>query len=138
MNLADVMDEIGDAVDRIPGLNVYRWPADEITPPAAVVAYPSIDLDAAFQRGLDRWTGALLVLVDRVFDKATRDQMSELMSGDGPRSIVEAFWQWDWQACDYARPVSTTDPDVITVAGVDYLGYAIQLDIAGPGRRQEG
>lgn len=138
MILSDVMDEIGDAVDGIAELNVYRWPSDEITPPAAVVAYPSMDLDAAFQRGLDLWTGRLLVLVDRVYDKSTRDQMSELMSGDGPRSVIEAFWQRDWQSCDYARPANVTDPDVINFAGVDYLGYVITLDIAGPGRRQEG
>lgn len=132
-----MMDEIGDVAETIPGLHVYRWPADEISPPAAIVAYPSMDLDAAFQRGLDRWTGALILLVDRVWDRSTRDQISPLVSGDGGGSIVEAFYAHDWQSCAYARPTGTSEPDTISIAGVDYLGYVFELDIAGNGR-QEG
>lgn len=136
MILRDVMDEIGKALEPIPGLHVYPWPADEISPPAAMVTYPSINIDAAFQRGLDRWTGGVLVLVERVFDRASRDQMSPFVSGDGGGSIIAALKAHDWQKCSYARPVGTADPEPLPVGGVIYLAYFFELDIAGPGTEE--
>lgn len=134
MNLADVMDEIGDVADTIAGLRVYRWPADEITAPAAMVTYPeAIEFDAAFQRGTDRWAGpGLLVATGRLYDRSARDQISRYVSGDGPESIVAAFYAHDWQTCAYARPVRATF-DAIQVAGVEYLAALFELDIAGNG-----
>lgn len=136
MNLADVMDEIGDVADTIAGLRVYRWPADEITPPAAMVTYPeSVDFTVAFQRGTDRWQGGLLVAAGRVWDRAARDQMSRYVSGDGAESIMAAFYAHDWQSCAYVRPVRATF-DAIQVAGVEYIAALFELDIAGPGTQE--
>ncbi len=137
MRLDQVMDEIAAVADQIPGLTTYAWPADEISPPAAMVTYPEeISLDTAFQRGTDRWNGGLIVLVDRVWDRSTRDQISRYTAGDGPESIKAAFYAHDWQACAYVNPRRVTF-DVIAVAGVDYLAALFDLDIAGNGT-QEG
>lgn len=133
MNLAAVMDEIGDVAETIPGLHVYRWPVDEATPPAAWPTYPAeMPFDAAFQRGTDRWSGGLLVVVGRVWGRAARDQLSKYVSGDGRDSIVAAFLAHDWRACAYARPTRAV-PDAIQVGGVDMLAALFELDIAGPG-----
>jgi hypothetical protein len=137
MKLDAVMDEIGDVAATIPDLNVYRWPADEITSPAAMVTYPdSMTFDAAFQRGTDRWRCGLIVAVAKAFDKSTRDQMVRYVAGDGPESIKAAFYAHDWQACAYARPDRVTF-DVLTIAGVEYLAALFDLDVAGNGT-QEG
>lgn len=136
MNLADVMDEIGDVAATIDSLHVYRWPADQVTPPAAWPTYPvAIEFDAAFQRGTDRWQAGLIVAAGKVYDRATRNQLARYTDGDGPESIKAAFWSHDWQACAYARPVRVTF-DAITVAGVDLMAALFELDIAGPGLRE--
>lgn len=136
MILSRVMDEIGDVADTIDGLHVYRYPADEITPPAAMVTYPeAIEFDAAFQRGTDQWTGGLLVAGGRVWDRAARDQMSRYVSGDGAESIKAAFYAHDWQSCAYVRPVRATF-DAIQVAGVEYIAALFELQIAGNGTEE--
>ncbi len=35
MNLADVMDQVGDRLETIAGLRVYRYPSDSPAAPAA-------------------------------------------------------------------------------------------------------
>lgn len=55
MNLGEVMDEIGDRLDTIAGLRVYRFPPDNVQPPAAVVTYPdSYMYHQTFRNGMDR------------------------------------------------------------------------------------
>lgn len=136
MILADVMDEIGDVAETIPGLHVYRWPVDEATPPAAWPTYPvELGVLGSFQRGTMRWQGGLIVAVGRIWDRATRDQLSKYVSDDGPESITAAFYAHDWQACAYAQPVRWR-PDAINLAGVDLMAAVLDLDIAGPGLRE--
>lgn len=54
MNLAAVMDELGAALGTIPGLRVFPYWADRITPPAAVVGWPDpLTYDATMRRGSD-------------------------------------------------------------------------------------
>lgn len=133
MILADVMQELADVADGIPGLTCYGWPTEEATPPAAWPIYPArMPVNAAFQRGTDRWQGGLWVAVGRVWDKATRDQLSRYTAGDGPESVIAAYFAHDWQTCAYARPVEWTF-DAIQLAGVEMMAALLELDIAGPG-----
>ena len=137
MRLADVMDEVAVVAGTIPGLTTYAWPTDEASPPAAWPTYPvEMTVNVAFQRGTDRWQGGLWVATGRVWDRETRDALSRYTAGDGPESIVAAFFAHDWQACGYARPVRWTF-DAITIAGVEMMAALLDLDIAGPGL-QEG
>lgn len=133
MNLTDVMQELADVADMVEGLNCYGWPAEEATPPAAWPTYPArMPVNAAFRRGTDRWQGGLWVAVGRVWDKATRDQLSRYTAGSGPESIIEAYTNHDWRSCSYARPVEWTF-DAIELAGVPMMAALLELDIAGPG-----
>jgi hypothetical protein len=130
MILSRVMDEIGDVADKVEGLHVYRWPSDEVTPPAALVGYPDITLDAAFQRGTDRWTGGLILAVDRLQDRSTRDKLSRLIE-----QIVPEFVAHDWQSCAYARLVNG-QPDAFMIGAVEFAVYLFEIDIAGPGTEE--
>lgn len=137
MKLSAVMDELAAVAGQAPGLHTYGWPVDEATPPAAWPTYPQeMDPLAAFRQGTVRWRAGLWVAVGKVWDRATRDQLSAYTADDGPESIVALFLAHDWQACSYAAPVRWTF-DAVTIGAVEMMAALLELDIAGPGL-QEG
>lgn len=134
MDLGAVMDEVGDRLDTITGLRVYRYPPDNVQPPAAIVSYPeTITYDETMRRGMDRYTNhTVAVLVGKVSDRATRDNISVYADGAGDRSIKALLDGTGYETCDSVR-VTSADFDIVTIASVDYLGVMFNLDIAGPG-----
>lgn len=133
MILFDVMAEIGEALDVVPDLNVYAHPVDSISPTAAIVQFPNMTFDAAFQRGTDRWEGGILIAVSRVWDRAALTAVSPFVSGSGGGSIHAALRAHDWQTCSFVRATGLTWPSGTTIGGVDYVAAQFALDIAGPG-----
>jgi len=86
--LADVMDELAARIDTIDGLRVHAFPPDNVHPPAAIVTYPDEYMyDKTFGRGMDRLTIPVVVLVGKVSDRKSRDQLGAYVDGSGPRSI---------------------------------------------------
>lgn len=135
MNLADCMDAVGDRLDTITGLRVYRYPPDDLAAPAAVVTYPDEYLyDETLGRGMDRITLPVVVFVGKVSDRASRDRIAAYADGAGARSVkgtLEADVE-SYTAFDSVR-VTGAEFDTIQVAGVDYLAVTFSLDIAGEG-----
>lgn len=141
MNLADVMDEVAGVLDNIEGLRVHAFPADKVTPDAAVVTYPeSYEFDATYGRGTDRMTLPVVVLVGRVTDRKARDRIGQYADGSGVKSVkewIEKFnpsnpFPLNWNSFDTAR-VTTVEFDIIRVAEVDHLTAEFSLDIVGKG-----
>jgi hypothetical protein len=126
------MDEIGDALDTIDGLRVYRWPADAPAVPAAIVLYPAIRFNEAFQRGADLAEGEILVVAGRAFDRAARDAISKYCDGDSASSVMGAIYSHTFTSCSFCH-VTDAEPDFVQIAGVDYIGYRFPLAIGGPG-----
>jgi hypothetical protein len=88
MNLADVMDAVGDRLDTIAGLRVFAYPPGSVTPPAAVVSYPEgIEFDATYGRGSDRMTLPVVVVVGKASDRAARDKLGAYCDGSGASSV---------------------------------------------------
>lgn len=133
MILVDVMEEIGEALGVLPDVNVYAHPVDSITPAAAIVQFPNMDFDTAFQRGLDRWEGGIILAVSRVWDRAALTAISPFVSGAGGGSVHAALRDHTWTTCTYARATNLLWPNGYQVAGVDYVAARFTLDIAGPG-----
>lgn len=139
MKIDDVMDEIGDALDTIPGtLRVYRFPVDSIEPPAAIVQLPTIEYDRAFARGLDQVDGGIIVAVSRAWDRAARDAITKFIGGeDSPESIHAALHRRttanEWTSCAYARVVRSYPLRGFTLAEAPFAAYQFDLDIAGNG-----
>jgi hypothetical protein len=136
MNLADVMDEVGDLLDQIIGLRVYRYPPDNVAVPAAVVDLPeSYAYDETCGRGMDRLSLPVAVLIGKVSDRASRDAIAPYFDGSGSQSVktvVEAGTPYD--SFDTVRVTAADDPfEVWTFGGVSYLAGRFLLDIAGPG-----
>lgn len=135
MNLVDVVEEIGDALDSIPGLRVLRYPSDTITPPTAIIQFPTMNYDQAFQRGLDRWEGGVAVCVSSVWDRSAFLTIAPYVDAGSDMSIHAALRnRSDWTSCAYARAVRCTWPaGGYEINGINYVAAQIDLDIAGTG-----
>ena len=128
------MDQVGDAVDTIAGLNVYRWPTDRPSVPAAIVTYPdAIQFDAAMRRGQDQMPALhLVVLVGKVSSRAARDRISRYCDGASSSSIKARVEAHTYTACDPPRVVEV-EFDIVTMNGVEYLSATFTIAIAGNG-----
>lgn len=133
MNLADVMDEIADALGTIAGLRVTSYSAESISPPAAWVEWPDgVNFDAAMGRGGDRMTLPVRVAVGKVDARSSRTQLAAYCDGSGPSSIKAAIESRSPLSYGSAR-VTQAEFGVIVVAGVDYLAATFSIDIIGTG-----
>ncbi len=133
MDLADVMDQVGDQLDTIDGLRVSRFPPDQVIPPAAVVTYPEdLTFDATYQRGADTMLLPVIVVVGKVSDRASRDQLAKYCAGSGPESVKAVVEAGTYTAFDSAR-VQSAEFDILKIAGVEYVGATFTLDITGNG-----
>ncbi|MFE9748452.1 hypothetical protein ACFYOT_26395 [Saccharothrix saharensis] len=133
MNLADVMDELGTALEAIEGLRVHPYYADRIAPPSAVVGWPDpLDYDATMGRGADRVTLPVYVLVGKVDARSARDRLAVYLDGSDSKSVKAALDNGTYTACDSVTVTSAT-VESISVAGVEYLGGVFQVDIFGSG-----
>lgn len=133
MILGDVMDQLATALGTISGLRVFPYPPDSLNPPAAVVSYPdTLTFDETYGRGMDRISIPVVVVVGRVSDRASRDQLSAYCNGSGDSSIKAALESSTYTACSTVRAASV-DFDVVTIGGTDYMAALFTLDISGSG-----
>lgn len=133
MNLADVMDQVATQLDTITGLRVYAYPADSVAPPAAIVSYPeTYTFDAAYGRGSDQLTLPVIVVVGKVSDRATKENLGSYVDGSGSQSIKAVVEAGTYTAFDSVR-VADVEFDTVTIAGTDYMAGLFTLDIMGSG-----
>lgn len=133
MNLADVMDDLGAALDTIDGLRVHAYGADRITPPAAVIAWPEeLTYDAAMQRGADQAEIPVVVLVARADVRTARDVLARYCDGVGAHSVKSAVDGYTATAYDSAR-VMRVEFGPATFAAVEYLAATFYIDVIGKG-----
>jgi hypothetical protein len=133
VKLADVMDELAAELDTITGLQVIAYPAKSVVVPAAVIDFPeTYSYDATFGRGTDTLTIPIHVAVGDVWDKNTRDTLSQFVDGSGVASVKAVLEAGTYTACD---TVSVTEVEFapIQIAGVVYFGAVFTVEIAGPG-----
>lgn len=133
MIIGDVMDQVGDQLDTITGLRVFRYPPGSVTPPAAVVSYPdNLEYDATYGRGMDRLTLPVVLVVGKASDRATRDAITQYAAGAGAKSIKAVLEVGVYTAFDTLR-VKDAEFDVISIGGTDYMAAVFTIDISGSG-----
>jgi len=131
--LSEVMDELANALEGIPGLQVDAHPVGTVVVPQAIVSYPTnINFDETYGRGMDRMEGNVIVVVGKTIDIATRTAISAYCDGSGDQSIKAALEGATYTALDLVRVVSA-EFDSVIYAGVEYLAAMFTLDITGPG-----
>lgn len=134
MNLGAVMDEAATAVGALTGLSVFRYPPSSIDPPAAIVSYPqSVDYDETYRRGTDQFTDLEITLVvGRVDDLSTRDQVAAWSAGSGGQSVKAALEAHRWVTCDDLT-INSCEFEAWDLAGVPYLAAIFKATAVGPG-----
>jgi len=133
MNLGAVMDDLGAALDTIPGLRVFPYWADKVTPPAAVVTWPDpLTYDTAMVRGADTAELPVYVVVGKVDARSTRDRLAQYADGSGTHSVKAAVESYAATAYDIAR-VNRVEFGGISIGGTEYLAATFYIDITGKG-----
>ncbi len=133
MVVTDVMDELGAALEAIPNLRVFPFPADTASPPAALVGYPdTIQFDVAMGRGVDRVTFPVFVLVGRLSDRSSREALGPFLDGAGAHSVKQALKDGTYVAASTVRAASAR-VEVVTMNSIDYLAAIFSVDVTGSG-----
>lgn len=140
MKLGDVMDEVAERLRLAPSLvgRTFAYPPATVSPPAAIVSYPTDGkFDETYGRGVDHWTGVVVVVVGRPTERQSRDLLAKYIDGDGAESVKALLdGDGDYESCDSVT-VTSWETDVYTIGGTDYLTAVFSLDIWGPGRVEE-
>ena len=132
MDLADVMTELGTALEAIDGLRVFDYLADRVTPPAAVLAWPDIAYDVVLRRGGDQMTFPVYVVVARSDARTARDNLAPYLAGSGGSSVKAALEGGSYTACDLAR-VRTARVEPVVIADTPYLAAVFDVEVTGTG-----
>lgn len=125
------MGGLATRLETISGLRVFAHPPDNLTPPAAVVAFPDgIEYDTTMARGADRLSVPVHVLVGRVSDRSAANELGLYLSAPGAKSVKAAI-EADKTLGGAAQTTCVTDANVeiFTVAGVDYLAATFTADV---------
>lgn len=133
MNTLSVMQEIATQLGTIDGLRVHIAAPGTVTPPAAVVAYPTqIDYDGTYGRGMDTMTVPVVVMIGRPTDRATVELLSAYCDGSGAKSVKAVLQAGTYTAFDGLR-VRGAEFDALSMAGTEYMTALFELDIWGQG-----
>ena len=133
MILSDVMDQLATQLDTITGLRVSAYPPDNVQVPVAVVGFPeSIQFDLTFGRGVDHIEFPVFVLVGKVWDRTTRDEIAAYCSGSGAKSVKAVLAAGTYTAMSSVR-VSSATLETVSVAGTEYLAAIFVVDVFGTG-----
>lgn len=134
MIISDVMDEVANQLDTIPGLRCFAWPTQGVNPPQAIVNYPDdYTYDVTAGRGFDRLTLPVVVVVGQATQRTARDTLSAFMNGAGANSVKAVIEAGAYTAFDAVR-VTSVDTDIYTMNGGEYVVAVFQLDIMGQGK----
>jgi len=105
--------------------NVYAWPAESVTPPCAVVGYPSdITFDLTFNRGGDQWVFPLWFVVGKSSSPDSRDALSDVLSDAvSIKSTLDGLQTFG--------DVRVTDAKIaeITIAAVTYIAAQFDCEV---------
>jgi hypothetical protein len=134
MILEDVMDELGDCLNKVSPLRVHPYEEKKVTPPAALISLPqAISFDQTYGRGQDKVTIEVTVLVSETGGaRVTRSAIAPYADGSGTMSIKQAIEQHQYTSCDTVL-VKSARFDVVTIAGVRYLAVIFSVEITGQG-----
>lgn len=132
MIISDVMEELGDALRTISGLQVFAYPGDSPTPPAAVVRFPEdIDYDGTFGNGMERITLLIDVITAPVLAASAPSIMSPYVTSSGPASVKAALEGYSGYSDLIVRAESATF-DQYLIGDIQYLTAVFTVDVVGP------
>ena len=130
MDLSAVMDEIGDRLTES-GLRCVAWPAGRISPPGAIVGYPT-GWTYDDTPGTDVVQLPIVIVVGgSAATRASRDALSRYVRGHGGGSIPELLETGTYTSFGTVRVISV-EFDTYTVGSVDHVAAILDTEISGP------
>jgi hypothetical protein len=135
MNLSDVADEIAAQLDTIAGLRCFAYQPETINPPTAIVLNPvpgGIEYDQSYQRGMDRITLPLLLVVGAASNRSAQAAVRLFCDGSGAQSVKAVVEAGTYTSLHTVR-VTIGGIDGVTIGGQEYLAAFFDLDVTGQG-----
>lgn len=129
-----IREGIATLLDGITGLRVFSFIPGQFSPPAAIVGMPSVDFDAAMQRGLDEWTCDIFVVVAHQSDKHAEKNMESYLDPSGAKS-VKAVLEADGTLSGVVSDsrVVRAEPASFVFGDVTFVGIEFTLQIFAKG-----
>jgi hypothetical protein len=136
-NLGLIMDEVASVLGGVDGIDrTFAYPVDTVTPPAAIVTYPSapgIRYMQTYGQGETSIPDLEAHLIAyRVTDRVARDTASAWTANAGTESVVARLEAHTWTSCDSVT-VTGSEFAVQQVGSEQFLDVIFHLDITGPG-----
>ena len=100
--------------------------------PCGIVGNVSIDWDDAMQRGLDRATFSVYVVVSRMSERSGQDTLDSLLAGSGSGSVktaLEAGGNLNGSCSTVI--VTRATPISISMGGVEFFAYDYEVEAYG-------
>jgi hypothetical protein len=133
MILADVMDQLGEALSVVEGLRVRPYTEQRILPPMALVNLPrTYKFDATMARGSDDIEIPITVYVGRYDAESSRNALGRYVDGSGGLSVKEAIETHTCSAYDVAHVIDVQFL-ISTVSSVEYLAATFRVRLIGKG-----
>lgn len=133
MNPDAVMVELGERLATIADHTSHDWPVGSPTPPASLVSYPETGtFDLTYQRGMDRLTIPIVVIMGQVKDRATREQFGAYTAGSGARS-VKAVLESGTYVSFHEVVVKGFESDAVRIGAVDHMAAIFTCEVTGSG-----
>lgn len=127
-----VRDGLVTRLQTIAGLRCYDTLPDAVTPPCAVIGNLDLTFDIDNARGLDQANLDILVIVQRMSERAGQNKLDAFLAGTGAGSIKTAI-EGDRTlggAVQTLRVLSAS-PGEYESAGTLFLAYRYRLTIYG-------
>ena len=119
----------------IPGLRASATIPDNPSPPIAVVMPGRITYDTAFGRGSDEYTFDVMLIVGRVADRASQNNLDAYCASSGSASIkaaIEADRYLGGSAFD-TRVTEMRDQGPLAIGDVTYLTATFAVTVIAAG-----
>ena len=100
--------------------------------PCGIVGNVTIDWDDAMQRGLDRATFSVYVVVSRMSERSGQDTLDSLLAGSGAGSVktaLEAGGNLNGSCSTVI--VTRATPISISMGGVEFFAYDYEVEAYG-------
>jgi hypothetical protein len=129
--LDQIFQALGDKLDGISGLRVYRYIPDQVAVPAAIVQWPTdIYYDQTFG-GLVKYMFRVMVVVGTASDRASTPALASYINATGPTSVKEVLEVDDTlgDLVDHTTVVKASGVGNYSFAGTDYLGCVFDVEV---------
>jgi hypothetical protein len=132
MNISNIRDGLKVRLATIAGLRAYDTIPDNFSPPAALVAPPSvIRYGASLGSGWDSVTLIVRVLVAKATDRSAQDRLDAYLASSGASSVIAAI-EADTTlggACNLARVLQAQNIGAYDYAGIPLLGVEFTIEV---------